>query len=136
MNRELLFEVLLPTHKCLSTCINKLTVQASNGDFCLLPKHIDFISDVVPGVAVYWDLNLDQERYIAVDHGVLVKCDRVVTISTWDAISSDDLAQLEADVDQHFLTLDEQERKARTALARLETATLRSFKTLQERLHE
>jgi F-type H+-transporting ATPase subunit epsilon len=46
-----------------------------------------------------------------------------------------DLVELEGLVAERFLELDEHERKARTALARLEAGTLRGFLALQETFH-
>ena len=45
------------------------------------------------------------------------------------------MAQLRATVDESFMKLDEQERIARTALARLEAGTIRGFIELEELSH-
>ncbi len=56
-------------------------------------------------------------------------------VSVLDAVRGTDLGELESLVTERFVELDEHDRKARTALGRLEAATLRGFRELQERFH-
>lgn len=139
MTNTLQLRVLLPTHELLADSVTKVTAEADNGAFCVLPKHIDFVATLVPSVMSYWTENRNGSQkvnYVAINQGVFVKYADTVTISALDGVHSEDLEQLQSEVDQHFLELDEHERKARTALARLEAATLRGFRELQERLHD
>lgn len=133
---DLRLTVLLPTHELLSATVIKIIAEADNGEFCILPRHIDFVAALVPSILSYWTKDNSGKphvNYIAVDQSVLVKYANTVTVSALDGVCSDDLEQLQREVAKHFLELDEQERKARTALARLEAATLRGFRELQER---
>jgi F-type H+-transporting ATPase subunit epsilon len=68
-----------------------------------------------------------------VDRGILVKCGDEVLVSTPNGALGTDLAALRHLVAETFLALDEQERRTRAALARLEAGTLRRFRELQER---
>lgn len=135
----LVLKVLLPTKRLLAESVVKIIAEADNGEFCILPRHIDFVSSTVPSVLTYWveseQSNTSRKHYAAIDQGVLVKCGNEVTITALDGVCSDDLQKLQDQVTQHFLEIDEHERKARGALARLEAATLRSFRDLQERLN-
>jgi F-type H+-transporting ATPase subunit epsilon len=136
---KLAFRVLLPTHELVSLEVVKVTAEADDGLFCILPRHIDFVATLVPSVLSYWteEQNGSQkENYLAVNQGVLVKYADTITVSALDGVRSDNLEQLQNKVEQHFLKLDEHERKARTALARLEAATLRGFRQLQERIND
>jgi len=131
---QMRLQVLLPTEVLVDEAVIKVVAEADNGAFCLLPRHIDFVAALVPGVLCFWT-NAGEERFAAVDEGVLVKCSHEVFVSTLDGVRGSDLSQLQTLVAERFLELDEHERKARAALARLEAGTLRGFRELQERFH-
>ncbi|MCG6985264.1 MAG: F0F1 ATP synthase subunit epsilon, partial [Thiocapsa sp.] len=109
--------------------------EAENGSFCLLPRHIDFVAALVPGVLTFVT-PAGAETFAAIDEGILVKCGQDVFVSTLNGVRGTDLGRLKALVEERFLELGEHERKARTALARLEAGTLRGFLELQEKLHD
>lgn len=127
--------ILLPTEVLVSERAAKVVAQAENGSFCLLPRHADFASVLVPGVLAFVRPD-GGETFVAMDHGVLVKCGQEVLVSTFSGVRGTDLGQLQELVEERFLELDEHERRARSALARLEASALRGFGELQERLHE
>lgn len=129
---QMRLRILLPTEVLVDATVIKVIAEAENGSFCLLPRHIDFVAALVPGLLIYSDAD-DNEGYAAVDSGVLVKCGRDVSVSTFNGVQGPDLGELQALIDERFVDLDEHERKARTALARLEAGTLRRFRDLQER---
>jgi len=123
--------LLLPTRILLEQAATKVIAEADNGEFCLLPRHVDFVAALVPGVLSYFTTD-GEERFAAVDRGILVKCGKEVVISTYQGVIGQDIGQLQALIEDQFLQLDESERKARTALARLEAGTLRGFLDLRE----
>ncbi|GJL74706.1 F0F1 ATP synthase subunit epsilon [Nitrosomonas sp.] len=125
-------QVLLPTEVLVDEQVVKVVAEAENGSFCLLPRHVDFVSALVPGILSFHTFG-GSECFAAVDEGILVKCDREVFISTLNGVRGSDLNHLQALIDERFLELDEHERKARAALARLEAGTLRSFRELQDK---
>ncbi len=43
-------KILLPTEIMLDEEVTKVTAEAGNGSFCLLPRHIDFVAALVPGL--------------------------------------------------------------------------------------
>ena len=126
-------QVLLPTEILVDETVRKVIAEAENGSFCLLPRHIDFVAALKPGILSFFLLD-GSECFAAVDEGVLVKCGREVFVSTLNGVRGTNLSQLQTLIDERFLELDEHERKARTALARLEAGTLRGFKELQEKM--
>jgi len=132
--RAMRLRVLLPTEVLVDEETAKVIAEGENGAFCLLPRHIDFVAALVPGLLSFCDLE-GRESFAAIDEGILVKCDRDVSISTLNGVRGTNLAELETLVEERFLELDEHERKARTALARLEAGTLRGFLELKERFH-
>lgn len=128
--QDMRLQVLLPTEVLLDTTVTKVIAEAENGSFCLLPRHIDFVAALVPGLLSFADAD-GSEGYAAVDTGILVKCGRDVFVSSFNGVQGADLAELQKLIDERFIELDEHERKARTALARLEAGTLRRFRDLQ-----
>ncbi|MGD8593390.1 MAG: F0F1 ATP synthase subunit epsilon [Gammaproteobacteria bacterium] len=126
--------VLLPTEVLVDEAVVKIIAEAVNGEFCLLPRHVDFVAALVPGILCFC-AERGEESYAAVDEGVLVKCGRDVLVSTLNGVRHNDLERLHTLVEERFLELDEHERKTRTALARLEAGTLRGFRELQEKFH-
>jgi F-type H+-transporting ATPase subunit epsilon len=128
-------QVLLPTEVLVEREVSKVIAEAENGEFCLLPHHIDFVAALVPGV-LYFCSEPGKEHYAAVDQGVLVKCGKEVFVSTLNGVLGDDLGQLQNLVEERYLELDEHERKTRSALSRLEAGALRGFRELQERFHD
>lgn len=123
--------LLLPTRILLDRAVRKVIAEADNGAFCLLPRHVDFVATLVPGILTFAGSD-GAAHYAAIDEGVLVKCGPVVTVSTFDGVLGDDLDELEELVDRHFLVLDEHQRRARSALARLEAGALRGIHDLGE----
>ncbi|KXS53028.1 MAG: F-type H+-transporting ATPase subunit epsilon [Marinobacter sp. T13-3] len=123
--------LLLPTRVLLEQATTKIIAEADNGEFCLLPRHVDFVAALVPGVLSFFTTD-GEERFAAVDRGILVKCGKDVAVSAYQGVIGDDIGELQTLIDEQFLQLDESERKARTALARLEAGTLRGFLDLRE----
>jgi F-type H+-transporting ATPase subunit epsilon len=118
-------KVILPMRIFLDQEVTKVTAEAANGSFCLLPKHIDFVAALVAGIISFESEK--GEEYLAVDEGVLVKRASEVRVSTRRAVRSKDLGELKQIVKQEFRTLDEREKKTRTILAKLEADFAKSL---------
>jgi F-type H+-transporting ATPase subunit epsilon len=125
-------KVLLPSRVLVDETVSKVVAEAENGWFCLLPRHVDFVAALVPGVLIFTTTE-DTEGLVAIDRGLLVKRDAEVLVSTWRGARGDDLASLRAVVEREFLALDDRERAARSALARLEASVVRRFVELEAR---
>ena len=126
-------KVLLPSVVLLDTAVTKIVAEAENGCFCLLPRHVDFVAALAPGILSYW--TQEGEHFLAVDEGTLVKCGQQVLVSTRNAAAERSLAALKDTVITEFHAIDEHERQTRTALGRLEAAAMRRFLELEERMH-
>ncbi|MEZ4867504.1 MAG: F0F1 ATP synthase subunit epsilon [Caldilineaceae bacterium] len=124
-------KVLLPQEVLLEQPVCKVVAEAENGAFCLLPRHIDFVAALVPGLLAY-TTPAGQERFLAIDQGILVKKGSDVLLSTTDAVVGPDLGVLQQTVTELFQNLDERERHARSALASLEAEFIRRFIELKE----
>jgi F-type H+-transporting ATPase subunit epsilon len=126
-------KVLLPTQVLVDQEVGKIVAEGQNGSFGMLPHHIDFVAALVPGVLLY-EVEGGDEAYLGTDEGILVKCGSEVLVSTRNAVAGEDLHTLRRSVRERYLELDERERLARSALARLEAGVVRRFIELQERL--
>jgi F-type H+-transporting ATPase subunit epsilon len=119
-------KVLLPTEVLVDAAVTKVIAEAENGSFCLLPRHIDFVAALVPGLFSFVSTE-GQEEFLAVDEGVLVKCGSQVMVSTRNAVIGPDLGTLKQMVEDQFRILDERERMARSAVVKLEADFVRRF---------
>ena len=128
-NDDMKFSVLLPEQIFLKQKIRKLCAEGPDGGFCLLPRHIDFVSSLVPGLLSYVTLE-GQEEFIAVDRGMLIKCGEEVLVSTRQAARGPELETLKRTVEKKYKVLDERERQARTATDKLEAGLVRRFMEL------
>jgi len=108
------------------TGVQRIVAETRQGSFGLLPQRQDCVAALAPGILVY-ETEAEGEVYIAVDEGVLVKTGPDVLVSVRRAMAGRDLGRLRAAVEQEFLDLDEDERNARSVMAKLETGFLRRF---------
>jgi len=122
-------KILLPSGVLLEEEVAQVTAEAQNGYFTMLPHHIDFVAALVPGIFSYLT-PAGQERYLAIDEGVVVKQGKQVYVSAARAVPGDDLAYLQETVENELKALGESEKKARTVMSRLEVDTLRRFTRL------
>ncbi|NJN67593.1 MAG: F0F1 ATP synthase subunit epsilon [Chloroflexaceae bacterium] len=117
-------KVLVPTEVLVDEEAAKIHAEATNGHFCLLPRHIDIVAALVPGILSFVNRE-GGEAFVALDEGILVKCGSEVLVSTTRGIRGDDLEGLQTVVETQFQKLNEQERTAHLAMARLEASFIR-----------
>ena len=130
-------KLVLPTRLILDGEVSKVRAEALNGSFTLLPRHIDFVTALVPGILSFDTVGeVVEEIFFAVDAGILVKRGPDVWVSTRNAVCSTDLRALHITVRQHFEVLNEQESRARSALVRLEADFVRRYLELGDRAYE
>ncbi len=123
-------KILLPTEVLLEEEVAKITAEAENGFFTLLPRHIDFVTALVPSIFAYVTI-AGEERFLALDQGILVKKGKTVQVSATRAVRGESLEKLREAVEIKLRQLGENEKKARAVLARLEADTLRRFNQLR-----
>ena len=123
-------KVLLPAEVLVKEDVAKVTAEAHNGSFCLLPKHVDFVAALVPGILSFETAG-GREAFVAVDEGILVKCDEEVMVSTRNAMRGPDLGQLRLTVEERFKVLDDREKTARCAMVKIEAGFVRRFLEIQ-----
>jgi len=108
----------------------RIVAQTLQGSMGLLPRRLDCVAALVPGILVY-ETQDGEEHCVAVDEGVLVKAGARVMVSVRRAIAGGDLTELRHAVEQEFLAIDQQEQTVRSAMARLETGFVRRFMDFQ-----
>jgi F-type H+-transporting ATPase subunit epsilon len=114
------------------TGVLRIVAETREGSFGLLPHRLDCVAALVPGILTY-ETKEDGSVYVAVDEGVLVKTGADVLVSVRHAIGGGDLSQLHEAVKRQFLVLDEQERKVRAAVAKMEGGLIRRLAEFQRR---
>jgi F-type H+-transporting ATPase subunit epsilon len=120
-------KVLLPTEILVDEAVVQVTAEAENGSFSLLPRHIDFVAALTPGLLSYVTAGEEREYFLAVNEGILVKLGAEVLVSTQSAVAGADLGQLQTTIEEQFRIHDERERVTRSAMARLEADFVRRF---------
>ncbi len=126
-------KILLPTEVLLEEEVAKVTAEAQNGSFTLLPAHIDFVAALVPGLLSF-ETKEEKEVFLAVDEGVLVKVGQDVSVSTRKAVRGPDLGRLRKTVEEQFKMLDDREKTTRSAMAKIEASFVRRFLEIQRRV--
>lgn len=119
-------KVMRPTEVLVNQAVTKVTAEGSNGSFCLLPQHVDWISPLLAGI-LWFETETGEEIFLAIDEGILVKQGSQVWVSVRNAVRGNNLETLQQAVQQQFHHLDEREQRARSMLARLETSFVREF---------
>lgn len=125
-------KLLIPTRVLVDQQVRKVIAEGEHGSFCLLPRHVDFLAVLVPGLLSFEDME-GQEHFAAVDEGVLVKRGDAVLVSSRQATRGADLEDLRNLVAEEFSILDDRERAALAATAKLEASFLRSYLELADR---
>lgn len=92
-SRKLQLKVMDPERILVKTTVDKVIAEGLNGSFCIKPLHIDFVSSLKTGILLYQ--TDENEHYIAVDEGILVKCGDMVMVSVLNGIEGSDLSKLE-----------------------------------------
>ncbi|MFC1823507.1 F0F1 ATP synthase subunit epsilon [Thermodesulfobacteriota bacterium] len=116
-------KIFQPSNVFLEQSVSKVVAEGPAGSFGILPRHIDLATALVPGILSYETVS-GKESFVALNGGVLVKQGTQVSIATRTAIEGE-LGKLKNEVDKMITDVDERERKARTAVARLEADLVR-----------
>ena len=104
--------------------VRHVRLEDATGGFGIQRGHASFVTILAVSVATWRDAD-GREHHVAVRGGVLSVSRDVVAIATREAVTGDDLAQLERDVIARFRRAEQIEQTARGGAARLETAVIR-----------
>lgn len=119
-------KILLPAEILIDQEVTKVTAEAENGYFCLLPRHIDFVTALVPSILSFVPKS-GEEVFLAVDEGILIKSGQEVLISARNAIQGPDLGTLKKTIEKQFENIGDREKKARSVLASIEASFIRRY---------
>ena len=112
------------------TGVSRIVAESHEGSFGLLPQRLDCVAALAPGILIY-ETEAEDEVYVAVDEGVLVKTGPDVLVSVRRALGGTDLGQLRDAVEREFLALDEHEQSVRSVMAKLEAGFVLRFASFQ-----
>lgn len=127
----MLLKVLTPNDMILKKNVTKIIAEDVQGNFELLPKHIDFLTKIVPCILLFSN-DETQEGYIALDEGILVKHADRVNISVKEAYERGTLGELRETMEKKFKERAEEEQKIKTEITKLELAVVKSFYDLKK----
>jgi F-type H+-transporting ATPase subunit epsilon len=120
--------ILLPSNVLLDEDVLQVRAESEQGEFCLKPRHIDFVTALVPSILSYVD-EIDDEYFVAVDSGILVKRGQQVSLATRHAVPGE-LGELDEVVQNIQENSIEREKISRSAAARLEIGFYKRFMEL------
>ncbi|MEQ8652088.1 MAG: hypothetical protein RIC87_06455 [Kiloniellales bacterium] len=121
----------LPASTLFEGEASKILARGPQGAFCLLPRHADLASTLVASVVTLVRPD-GRELFFGIDEGSLVKAGPVVRLCAFRALRGESLADVRDWVEDAFERLADSERRARSALARLEADAARRFAELVE----
>lgn len=124
-------KVRVPADVLLDEPVTKIKAEAENGWFCVLPRHVDFVTALVPGVLSFESPGRATE-YLAIDRGVMVKCGAEVSVSTRNALRGADLGSLKDAVETQYRRTQEKEQAMREFEAKLEADLVRRLMELEK----
>lgn len=122
-------KLVLPYRTLLEQPVDKITAPGTEGTFQVLPKHVDVVWSLQPGILTLTVNN--QDEYYAIQQGTLVKMGDTVHVSTFRAIKGESLEKLHLSLQENDEKVDERERKANEVLIKLETDTIRRFMEIE-----
>jgi len=123
-------EILTPEKEVITATVDKIVAEAQNGSFCLKPRHVDFLTELVPGIFSYW---IEQEEHLmALSSGILIKRGEQVMISVRHAIAGEQLEDLETVVREKFRVVDQKEQQTQIAQEQLQADFINRFIELQK----
>jgi len=123
--RSLTLKVFTPSGLTITEQVYHVKAEDSSGFFGILPGHVPFLTPLVPGVITF-RRDDGEERFIAIDSGLLVAEGDVVRIAVREALEGDDLISLRDQILAKAAARKEQEARARAAFSRLKGAVLKS----------
>ena len=118
-------EICHPSEIFMDIEVDKVVAESPMGSFCILPRHIDTATALVPGILAYLN-DAGEESFVAINGGILVKQGNNVLIATRMAIKGE-LGELRKKVEEFMDKVDEKERKTQSSLARMEADFIHRF---------
>ncbi|WP_422484751.1 hypothetical protein [Gudongella sp. DL1XJH-153] len=122
-------EIIIPNKTIVQKKIDSLTAPGTEGNFQILPRHIDFVSSLKAGILT---LLVDgSEEYYAINYGILVKKSDRVFVVCQQVIRGESLEKLNQAVEEKLSVLSEKEKVTNEILSRMEIATLKRISEME-----
>lgn len=122
--------VTTPEKSLFEGTVAKIAADGVDGGRGLLPRHVDFVMPLKPGIMACTDAD-GAETYFAVNGGVLVKKGAEVTVAARHAVMTERMEDLPRVVLEFFAEAEEHVEAAQRAAIRLETMLMREFLELK-----
>lgn len=129
-------KTLLPTEVVVDEEISRIRFEAKDGSRTFLPRHIDFITAIAPGIVSFNPIKngVEQEEvFMACDEGILVKEGPMVYLSVRRAVMNKSLDFLVKSISEEFKKAEEERKTSHAALARLEVNLTQGLMRLNSR---
>lgn len=123
-------QLFTPTQILLNTPTEKIDVEAIDGFFTLLPRHIDFITTLKSSILTY--TVGEQKFYVACDHGVLVKKGDSVRVSTPFAVLDNSIESLKQTIATSFKEMEQERKELNLSIGRLELGLTKGLINLNQ----
>jgi F-type H+-transporting ATPase subunit epsilon len=127
---SLLLEIRVPDSLVLQTPVAGLQAADASGRFGLWPRHETFCTLLVPCVLTYRCVT-GEERYAAVDGGVLLLEGDRVSIGTREAVLAERLEEVADAAAAMLAARRAEERSARAEFAEMQSALLRELHQME-----
>ncbi len=118
-------KIYAPSDIFLDREVRKVVAESPAGSFCILPRHIDYVTALTTGILSYLTPE-DEEAFLALDEGVLVKQGNEVQVAA-EWVIGGELGELRRQIEHMMSDAGEREKKTRNSMARLEADFIRRF---------
>lgn len=112
--------------------VSRIVLETGEGSYGMWPHRLDCVAALVPGIFTY-ETEADGVQYLAMDEGVLVKAGDEVMVSVRNAIGGANLGKLRESVEKEFMILDDNERKIRSVMAKLESGFMYNLEKFRKK---
>jgi F-type H+-transporting ATPase subunit epsilon len=106
--------------------IERVRGEGVTGSFTLLPRHVDFVAPLAPGLLSF-SRGEEEDQFVAINGGILVKEGGEIMISTTAATRGTEAEKLSEEVEAFYDRMTEREKQARLALRKMEADFVRRF---------
>ncbi len=111
--------------------VKRIVAETSEGSFGFLPQRLDCVAALTPGIFTY-EREGEEEKYLAVNEGILVKTGLQVLVSVRNAIGDAPLGKLKELVETDMKQQNEEQINMRSVMAKLERGFIRNFEKTQK----
>ncbi len=123
-------KILTPLEKLKIKNVTFFRGEDKSGSFGILANHIEFLTILTQSIAIIKKDNF--EEYIALNKGVLIFKNNLLTITTRDFVKSKDLKLLKNIIEEKFKKIEKEETLFRQNITRLEKEFIKRMIELEK----